>query len=46
MIKNTKEVNGVSETIFMKVIDVAKELGVFKSYAYKIVQKINAELKA
>ena len=30
---------------FMKVQDVADELGVSKSYAYKIVQKLNAELK-
>ena len=31
---------------FMRVEDVAKELGVSKSYAYKIVQKLNAELRA
>lgn len=30
---------------FMRVNDVAAELGVSKSYAYKIVQKLNAELK-
>lgn len=30
---------------FMRVDDVAAELGVSKSYAYKIVQKLNAELK-
>lgn len=30
---------------FMRVQDVADELGVSKSYAYKIVQKLNAELK-
>jgi len=35
----------VSETTFMKVDEVAEELGVSKSYAYKIVQKLNAELK-
>ena len=29
---------------FMRVDEVAKELGVSKSYAYKIVQKLNAEL--
>lgn len=34
-----------SET-FMRVEDVAEELGISKSYAYKIVQKLNAELKA
>lgn len=30
---------------FMRVDDVAKELEVSKSYAYKIVQRLNAELK-
>ena len=30
---------------FMRVEDVVKELGVSKSYAYKIVQKLNAELR-
>ena len=32
-------------TSFMKVDEVAQELGVSKSYAYKIVQKLNEELK-
>ena len=31
---------------FIRVDDVAAELGVSKSYAYKIVQKLNAELKS
>ena len=31
---------------FMRVEDVAAELGISKSYAYKIVQKMNAELKS
>lgn len=31
---------------FMKVDEVAQELGVSKSYAYKIVQQLNEELKA
>ena len=35
----------MENTAFMKVQDVADELGVSKSYAYKIVQKLNAELK-
>ena len=30
----------------MRVDEVAKELGVSKSYAYKIVQQLNAELKS
>ncbi len=31
---------------FMRVDEVAAEPGVSKSYAYKIVQRLNAELKA
>ena len=34
------------ENNFMRVEDVAKELGISKSYAYKIVQKPNADLRA
>lgn len=30
---------------FMRAEDMANELGVSKSYAYKIVQKLNAELR-
>ncbi len=30
---------------FMRVDDVAQELGVSKSYAYKVVRKLNAELR-
>lgn len=30
---------------FMKVDDVAAELGVSKPYAYKLIQKLNEELK-
>ena len=33
------------ENNFMRVEDVAKDLGVSKSYAYKIVQRLNGELK-
>lgn len=33
-------------TTFMKVQDVADKLGISKSYAYKIVQQLNEELKA
>lgn len=33
-------------TTFLQVDEVAQELGVSKSYAYKIVRKLNAELKA
>lgn len=35
----------MESTSFMLVDEVAQELGVSKSYAYKIVQKLNAELK-
>ena len=31
---------------FMKVEEVAQVLGISKSYAYKIVQQLNKELKA
>jgi len=30
---------------FMRVDEIAKELGVSKSYAYKLVKKLNGELK-
>ncbi|WP_305117536.1 hypothetical protein, partial [Acutalibacter muris] len=33
------------ENNFMRVDDVARELDVSKSYAYKIVQRLNAELR-
>ena len=36
----------MSNKMFMRVEEVAEELGVSKSYAYKIVQKLNAELKS
>lgn len=35
----------MSENNFMRVNDVARELGISKSHAYKIIQKLNAELK-
>ena len=35
----------MTDTTFMRVEDVANELGISKSYAYKIVQKLNRELK-
>lgn len=35
----------MAEQSFIRVDEVAKELGVSKSYAYKIVQKLNRELK-
>ena len=33
------------EKNLMRVEDVAQELGISKSYAYKIVQRLNAELR-
>ena len=35
----------MASNTFMRVDDVARELGVSKSYAYKVVRKLNAELK-
>ncbi len=35
----------MESTSFMRVDEVAQELGISKSYAYKIVQKLNTELK-
>ena len=35
----------MESTSFMRVDEAAQELGISKSYAYKIVQKLNAELK-
>lgn len=34
----------MASNTFMKVDEVAETLGISKSYAYKIVQKLNAEL--
>ena len=35
----------MASNTFMRVDEVAEMLGISKSYAYKIVQKLNAELK-
>ena len=35
----------MTDKSFMRVEDVVKELDVSKSYAYKIVQKLNKELE-
>ena len=35
----------MESTSFMRVDEVAQELGISKAYAYKIVQKLNAELR-
>ena len=39
-----KEILLMTDNNFMRVEDVARELDVSKSYAYKIVQKLNEEL--
>ena len=36
----------MANNAFLRVEDVADILGISKSYAYKIVHKLNAELKA
>ena len=41
-----KEILLMTDNNFMRVEDVARELDVSKSYAYKIVQKLNKELEA
>ena len=41
-----KEILLMTDKNFMRVEDVAKELDVSKSYAYKIVQELNKELEA
>lgn len=35
----------MSENSFIRADDVARELGVSKSYAYKLIQRLNAELR-
>ena len=35
----------MTNNTFMRVTDVAEELGVSKSYAYKLVQLLNIDLK-
>ena len=35
----------MSEQMFMRVDEVAKELGISKPYAYKIIRTMNEELK-
>lgn len=38
--------NEMAETIFMKVDEVAQKLEVSKSYAYRLMQEMNRELKS
>jgi len=34
------------KAVFIKAEEIAKELGISKPYAYKLIQKMNTELKA
>ena len=36
----------MTNNTFMRVEEVAQELGVSVSYAYKVIQKLNAEMRA
>lgn len=42
----TQEVHLLNENNFMRVNDVAQELGISISHAYKIMRQLNKELKA
>ena len=36
----------MSETMFMRVEEVAEEMGVYIPYAYKLIRRLNKELQA
>lgn len=36
----------MSNSVFMKVGEVAEELGISESYAYKVIRELNEELDA
>ena len=36
----------MADTLFVRASDVAKEMGVSEAMAYKIIRKLNNELKA
>ena len=40
-----KEVQNMSKELFIKAEEVARELGISKPYAYKLVREMNEELK-
>ena len=40
-----KEVQNRSKELFVKAEEVARELGISKPYAYKLVREMNEELK-
>lgn len=45
MLSEKKEGMPLTDNTFMRVEEVAEVLGVSVSYAYKIIQKLNAEMK-
>jgi hypothetical protein len=45
MLSEKKEGMPLTDNTFMRVEEVAQVLGVSVSYAYKIIQKLNAEMK-
>ena len=45
MLSEKKEGMPLTNDTFMRVEEVAQVLGVSVSYAYKIIQKLNAEMK-
>lgn len=45
MLSEKKEGTPLTDNTFMRVEEVAQVLGVSVSYAYKIIQKLNAEMK-
>lgn len=46
MLSKKKEGMPLTNNTFMRVEEVAQVLGVSVSYAYKIIQKLNAEMRA
>ena len=46
MLSKKKEGMPLTDNTFMRVEEVARVLGVSVSYAYKIIQKLNAEMRA
>jgi Mn-dependent DtxR family transcriptional regulator len=41
----TRELNHMKEKMFMRVDEVAEKMDVSKPYAYKIIKRLNEELK-
>lgn len=45
MFNMTRELNHMKEKMFMRVAEVAEKMDVSKPYAYKIIKRLNEELK-